>query len=37
MKQAVKEAQNIVMEYNKDSLSLTDSLKQSRLEESNNE
>lgn len=37
MKQAVKEAQNIVMQYNKDNMSLTDSLKQSRLEELNNE
>ena len=33
MKQAIKEAQNIVMQYNKDYISLTSSLKQSRLEE----
>jgi|APCry1669189070_1035195.scaffolds.fasta_scaffold39697_1 AbrB family looped-hinge helix DNA binding protein len=32
MKQAVKEAQSIVMQYNKDHISLTSSLKQSRLE-----
>jgi hypothetical protein len=31
MKQAVKEAQSIVMQYNKDHISLTSSLKQSRL------
>ena len=37
MKQAVKEAQDIVMQYNKDNISLTDSLKQSRLEEAKNE
>ena len=37
MKQAVKEAQNVVMQYNKDNISLTDSLKQSRLEEAKNE
>ncbi len=37
MKQAVKEAQSIVIQYNKDNISLTDSLKQSRLEEAKNE
>jgi len=37
IKQAVKEAQDIVMQYNKDNISLTDSLKQSRLEEAKNE
>ena len=37
MKQAVKEAQNIVMQYNEDNISLTASLKQSRLEDSKNE
>jgi hypothetical protein len=37
MKQAVKEAQDIVMQYNKDHISLTSSLEQSRLEETKNE
>lgn len=30
MKQAVKEVQKIIMEYNKDNISLTDSLKHNR-------
>ena len=33
MKQAVKEAQDIVIQYNKEKISLSASLKQSRLEE----
>ena len=37
MKQAVKEAQEIVMQYNKDHISLTSSLEQSKLEETKNE
>ncbi len=37
MKQAVKEAQDIVMQYNKDHISLTSSLEQLRLEETKNE
>ena len=37
MKQAVKEAQDIVMQYNKDHISLTSSLEQSKLEEIKNE
>lgn len=37
MKQAVKEAQDIVMQYNKDRVSLTSSLEQLRLEETKNE
>ena len=37
MKQAVKEAQDIVMQYNKDHISLTSPLEQSKLEETKNE
>ena len=37
MKQAVKEAQDIVMQYNKNHVSLTSSLEQSKLEETKNE
>ena len=37
MKQAVKEAQDVVMQYNKNHVSLTSSLEQSKLEETKNE
>lgn len=33
IKQAVKDAQDIIMQYNKDKISLSASLKQSRLED----
>jgi hypothetical protein len=37
MKQAVKEAQDIVMQYNKEHISLTDSLSKSRHEDAKDE
>jgi len=37
MKQAVKEAQDIVMQYNKEHISLTDSLNKSRHEDEKDE